>query len=130
VLARTYLAKGAYADSLAAMHKALELDPDRPDFLIDIAGAYQRSGQFAAANRSLEEWRRRTANRYDTFYTAAVVALLAGHRDEAFAVLERAYREHSGSLILINVDPAFDALRGDPRVQSLVHRLGLDHSRG
>jgi tetratricopeptide (TPR) repeat protein len=130
VLARASLAKGMYADSIAAARKALVLDPDRPDSLVDLAAAYQRSGEFAAANRALEEWRRRTANRYDTFYKGVGAALLAGQRDEAFALLERQYREHSGSLILLNVEPEWDELHSDPRFQNLLHRLGLDHARG
>ncbi|HEY3053086.1 MAG TPA: tetratricopeptide repeat protein [Thermoanaerobaculia bacterium] len=130
VLDRAYQGKAMYADAIAAARKGLELDPDRPDLLVDVASACLRSGQFAEANRALEEWKRRTTNRYDTFYGGLCFSILTGNRDEAFANLERQYREHSGTLILLNVDPVFDSLHGDPRFRDLVHRVGLDRAHG
>jgi hypothetical protein len=41
-------------------------------------------------------------------------------------MLERLYAEHSGSLILLNVDPGYASVHDDPRFKALVHRLGLD----
>jgi hypothetical protein len=49
-----------------------------------------------------------------------------GDNDEAFAWFERAYEEQSNILIYIKVSPWFDPLRGDPRFQDLVRRVGLD----
>jgi len=49
-----------------------------------------------------------------------------GDNDEAFAWFERAYEEQSNILIYIKVFPLFDPLRGDPRFQDLVRRVGLD----
>jgi hypothetical protein len=48
-----------------------------------------------------------------------------GDNDEAFAWFERAYEEQSNILIYIKVSPLFDPLRGDPRFQDLVRRVGL-----
>jgi hypothetical protein len=42
-----------------------------------------------------------------------------GKRDEAFAELERAYEERSYALLLMDVDPKADRLRGDPRFARL-----------
>jgi hypothetical protein len=39
--------------------------------------------------------------------------------------LERNYDERANLLTLVNVDPAFDALRSDPRFNSLIKRMGL-----
>jgi len=39
--------------------------------------------------------------------------------------LEKAYREHSSSLTALKVDPIYDPLRGEPRFQELVRRIGL-----
>jgi hypothetical protein len=46
-----------------------------------------------------------------------------GRRDEAFRWLERAYREHSHSLVLLPVDPQLAPLRGDPRYRALLGRV-------
>jgi len=49
-----------------------------------------------------------------------------GDNDEAFVWLERAYQEQSNFLKYIKVSPIFDSLRGDPRFQDLVRRVGLN----
>jgi hypothetical protein len=46
-------------------------------------------------------------------------------KDQAFAWLEKAYEAHSTSLTALQVDPTYDPLRGDPRYQELLHRIGL-----
>lgn len=48
-----------------------------------------------------------------------------GDKDKAFEWLERAYHEHDALLILIKVDPVWDALRLDPRFENLLRRMGL-----
>ena len=48
-----------------------------------------------------------------------------GDNAEAFAWLEQAYEEQSNILIYIKVFPLFDSLRGDPRFEDLVRRVGL-----
>jgi DNA-binding winged helix-turn-helix (wHTH) protein/TolB-like protein/tetratricopeptide (TPR) repeat protein len=130
VLGRAYQAKGMWPDSIAAGRKAVDLDPERIDLLLMLAASYQGAGHFSDANRALDEWRKRAGGQYDTFYGAVGVAMLSGHRDEALAILETHYREHSGSLILLSVDPILAPLRSDPRFQSIVHRIGLDRSHG
>jgi len=55
-------------------------------------------------------------------------AMLRGKHEQAIALLEQEYQEHSGSLILINVDAYPDSIRSDPRFKNLVHRMGLDRS--
>ena len=57
-------------------------------------------------------------------YIADIYAML-GNKDEAFSWLEQAYTERDGFLSLLDVYPAYDSLRGDPRYMSLISRLGL-----
>ena len=128
VLSRAYGSKGMQGESIAAAQKGLDLDPERTDFLISIAYGYKELGRAEDEKRALEEWRRRTANSYDSFYHGIYAAILSGNRDEAFAMLEQNYREHSGGLILVNVEPEFDPLHNDPRFHDLVHRMGLDRA--
>jgi len=57
------------------------------------------------------------------------VVLLAhvgiGDKDQAFVWLEKAYAQHSNTLTTLKVDPGFDSLRGNPRYQDLMRRVGL-----
>ena len=39
--------------------------------------------------------------------------------------LEKAYTQHSNGLTGLKVDPIYDPLRGDPRFQNLLRRVGL-----
>jgi len=61
----------------------------------------------------------RPANPFDL----AVVYTGLGERDEAFRLLEKAYRERSYRLIYIIVEPAFDPLHSDPRFAKLIDRI-------
>jgi len=53
-----------------------------------------------------------------------------GLRDynQAFSGFEQAYAEQSGILQFLKVHPFFDPIRGDPRFQNLLHRVGLDRN--
>jgi hypothetical protein len=48
-----------------------------------------------------------------------------GDKDKALAWLERGYQEHSNAMTALKVDPMYDPLRGDPRFQDLIRRVGL-----
>ena len=48
-----------------------------------------------------------------------------GDNDEVFAWLEKGYAQHSNALIALKAYPYYDSLRGDPRFQDLLRRLGL-----
>jgi TolB-like protein/DNA-binding winged helix-turn-helix (wHTH) protein len=48
-----------------------------------------------------------------------------GNTDMAMHYLEQGYREHTVELVRLQVNPAYDDMRIDPRFQDLVHRVGL-----
>jgi TolB-like protein len=48
-----------------------------------------------------------------------------GDKEKALEWLERTYDERGTLGTLMNVDPAFDSLRSDPRFRDLVRRMGL-----
>lgn len=56
---------------------------------------------------------------------SAALYAVAGDKDQAFGMLERAFDRHELWLVYLEVDPAWDNLRGDPRFQDLLHRVGL-----
>ncbi len=59
------------------------------------------------------------AIRYAMIYTKL------GDHPRALTELEKAFDEHTGDMIFINVEPCFDPLRGEPRFKALIRRIGL-----
>jgi hypothetical protein len=49
---------------------------------------------------------------------------MLGELKQAISWLERAYDERASFMDGVNVAPAFDVLRTDPRFRSLIRRMG------
>ena len=49
-----------------------------------------------------------------------------GDTDSSFALLERAFTQHSTALSSLKVNPAYDSLRGDPRFEQLLRRAHFE----
>ena len=56
----------------------------------------------------------------------ALAYIGTGDHEEAFRWLERASEERDPWLTTLNIDRAFESLRGDPRVATIVRRMGLE----
>lgn len=54
-----------------------------------------------------------------------VVYSATGRKDQAIGALQKAAAEHSSAVTSIGVDAIYDPLRGDPRFQELLRRVGL-----
>jgi len=87
--------------------------------------AYAHAGRRAEALQLLDELKRRQQKGYVPTAAFVNAYLGLGDNEQAFAWLERAYKEHSMILQYIRVHPFFDPLRGDPRLADLVRRVGL-----
>ena len=48
-----------------------------------------------------------------------------GEKDQAFAWLERAYKDRNPYLVALKSSPRLEILRSDPRYYDLVRRVGL-----
>ncbi len=86
-----------------------------------------RAGHTEDARRALNEllqWNTHTP--VNPIVIAQAYAGL-GEKQEALIWLEKAYAQHSDELVTLKVNPAYDALRGEPRFQELLHRLRLQN---
>jgi tetratricopeptide (TPR) repeat protein len=87
---------------------------------------YARAGRLTEAEqvRSEIESARRAGKAVSPYYYAGLLGAL-GRRDEAFAMLDRAYEIQPNGLVAVAVDPMMDPLRPDPRFAEFLRRLGL-----
>jgi serine/threonine protein kinase len=126
MLAGGYMGKGMYKEAVAQYQEGIRVSGgDDPSNEALLGAAYARMGEPAKAEAILAKLRSRSDSVRSTRVNLAVLYDSLGMRDEAFAVLEKAYAERYEHLGYIRAYPEFDALRGDPRFQDLMRRMGL-----
>ncbi len=124
-LGQAYEQKGMYAEAIAEFQRAIA-GSGRSTFLLAALGhAHAASGNRAGAASLLEELTELSKHRYVAPYFLAVIEAGLGEHDRAFEFLEKAYAERSSWLVFLKVEPRLDSLRGDPRFQELLRRVGL-----
>ena len=64
-------------------------------------------------------------NRYIPAASIGMIYGILGDKDEAFKWLERGNDERDTLVLRIKYDPRFASLRGDPRLDDLIRRMGL-----
>jgi eukaryotic-like serine/threonine-protein kinase len=124
-VASAHLAKGDAQSALTWYRRAqsLERAPRAWDALIVRALAVLGQHDEAAAILArLEEESQRQYLRSEIIATGYAAV---GNLDKAFASLERAYQARSAGLLYLKLDPGYGPLRGDPRYDDLVKRIGL-----
>lgn len=117
--------KGMYDDAIREMTRARELHPGNSVISSDIGHAYAAAGNRRAAATILGELRPNRLMTYVSPFQIALIHIGLGNRDQAFAALEDAYREHSDMLVYLRVEPRLDPIRSDARYARLARRIGI-----
>lgn len=112
-LGLVYAQKGMLAEALAAMQKAAELAPERPDYLADLAYVHALRGETAQATEFLARAKRQP---FEPFNIARAYVALK-QPDSAFVWLERSSWQWPHRAV--RSDPALDPIREDPRFARL-----------
>ena len=93
-----------------------------------LKAAYARGGHAAVARCALDHAARQAQHANGSAdLRFAVLHAQAGDLDDAFRWLDRALDSHDPSLVHLAVAPQWDGLRGDPRFQQRLARMGLLH---
>lgn len=116
--------QGKFTQAVESVKKAFELSKD-PLTEMALGHVYATAGrrQEALAIATSLEKRARTGE-VSTFLPAVVYAGL-DEKDKAFYWLERAYQQRSNWLTLLKAGHRLKNLRGDPRFDDLVRRVGF-----
>ena len=125
-LATAYVEQERYAEAIAETQVAVDRTRRRLTHPLGVLGyALAKSGDLAQARAVLEELVTASQSRYVSPYGVALVFNALGEHDEAFAWLERGFEVDDHKMNLLKVDPKWKNLRGDPRFEDLVRRIGF-----
>lgn len=92
---------------------------------LNAAATYVKVGKVEEDRRILDEAEKAWKPGIPVSHMIASVHARLGEKDAAFAWLEKAFQDHPIFLVYLKVHPLFDSLRGDPRFDALVKRIGI-----
>lgn len=121
-LARTLLAMG---DPHGVIRLLEGRNDTAPGSYSSLARAYAMVGNTRGLLAEIERVEREGARGFGVGFDLALVQLAAGAKDRALESLERAVGDHSQMIGYINVEPALDPLRNEPRLREVARRIGL-----
>ncbi|HKQ72247.1 MAG TPA: protein kinase [Blastocatellia bacterium] len=96
-----------------------------PVFSAARAYIYARAGRRGDALKLLQELNASAASESVSPISIASIYVALGDREQAFALLRKAYNERSDHLLHVGASPTFDPLRSDPRFDELMRGMGL-----
>lgn len=96
-----------------------------PTSFSNLARAYAQTGNVSAARAEIDRLEVLGSRGFGVGFGLGLIHLDLGERDRALAWLERGMDDHSQMQGYLNVEPALDPLRDEPRFSALSRRLAL-----
>jgi tetratricopeptide (TPR) repeat protein len=119
------IGKGQPEEAIRELERTASLMHGSPGSLGLLATAYAHAGRRREALRLINELKRRRQKGYVPAGAFINPYLALRDYNEVFSWFERAYTEQSNILQFLKVHPFLDPVRGDPRFENLVRRVGL-----
>ncbi len=121
-----YLNSGKRDSAIREFRNALQLSgPDDSDLMLDVGFAYAVNGERDEARKILAKLKALHQKGLAASGSIGILYGALGESDEAFAWLQKAYAGRDPELTYIKIGRRFEPLRGDPRYQELVRKVGL-----
>ncbi|HXJ04928.1 MAG TPA: tetratricopeptide repeat protein [Candidatus Acidoferrum sp.] len=124
-IATVYVQMRRYSDAIAALQQAESLGGRRPETTAWMGYVYAVSGQHQEAEKRLKELQELSKQNPDLTESISLIYAGLGQTDHMFTSIDKSCKEHTGSVILLKVNPLLDSLHGDPRYIKAVQCLGL-----
>ena len=124
--ANAYIEKGMYREAVDEARRAKELSGGAPTIPMSFLGyALAKSGKTAEARAVLNELLKMSDSRYVSPFVLALIHNALDERDETYRWLERGIEIRDPRMVLLKFEPKWNNLRGDPKFQEIVRRVGL-----
>lgn len=123
VLRWCYEKKGMHREALAAFEEERVFAGDTPTTHLKRASVLAAVNRCEEARIVLNEVIERRPVQWVSAYEIAIVYCQLGNQDSAFRWLEQAEHEHAIGFTFVRVDPRLEALRFDPRFESLLQSI-------
>jgi TolB-like protein/Tfp pilus assembly protein PilF len=117
--------RGLTDEAIRSLRRAAEITPDSTVVQGELAHVLGKTGQLEEAGRIRDALLARAQTQYVSPFDLSRAHEGMGRRDEALAALDLACDERSPLLVFACVEPLFDALRADPRFESILRRMNF-----
>ena len=124
IAAEIYKGKKMYPESIAESRLAKSLSPHQTWSDVGLAYTFVETGQLNESRAILNEMLRLSETRWVPPYHIALVYNALGETDQALAWLEKGYQHRDPKMALLK-EERWKNLRGDPRFQDLLRRVGF-----
>jgi TolB-like protein/DNA-binding winged helix-turn-helix (wHTH) protein len=122
--AEIYKGKKMYPESIAESRQAKALTPNQTWSDAGLAYTFVATGQLDESRAILNEMLRISESRWVPPYHIALVYNALGETDQALAWLEKGFEHRDPKMALLK-EARWKNLRGDPRFQALLRRVGF-----
>jgi eukaryotic-like serine/threonine-protein kinase len=124
-LGRVYQAQGNYAEAIAELRAGGAEVSKQPPILGLLGNLLAISGKREEAVAVLKVLDRLSEQKYVSPYSAAAIRLGLGEKDQAIELLRKSLEDRTTWMVWTLKDPRWDPLRGDPRFQDILRRVGF-----
>jgi TolB-like protein len=124
-MGRAYAQKGMYEEAITMLQKGRSLSGDIPNILGALGQTYALASRPAEARRLLEELSELGKRRHVPSSCFALIHLGLGEKERSLEWLETGCQRRELPMVALKVHPAYDDLRGEPRFQALLRKIGL-----
>jgi tetratricopeptide (TPR) repeat protein len=125
-LARAFGQIGRYDEAYEALNQVQKASAFTPPIIFGEKGyVLGRSGKRTEALSVVKQLAEMRKKIYVDPYFTAIIYLGLGDKDEAFAWLNKTYQVRSSFITSIISEPKWEHVRGDPRFEEILTRIGL-----
>jgi serine/threonine-protein kinase len=119
-LGLAYRYRGDYENSVPWFRRTVQVSNSKPQYVAALAAALSFAGKTPEARQIATRLRRKWDHGvWIPAFNLAVMYFSLGDKDDGYRFLRMALAQHSCTLLEINTEPVFLALKGEPRFEAI-----------